>query len=407
MNIKNTFLKLTSKTYPHGTEAELFSLLPKKMKKDEHGNLFIQIGTSSVMFTSHLDTADREQKQVNHVFDGNYIKTDGTSILGADDKAGVTIMLYMIKNKVPGLYYFFLGEEVGCIGSRKLAEQHKIKRLDNITKVVSFDRRNTSSVITHQSYQRTCSDEFAEALATQFNELSEQIEGSFEKFEYKKDPTGVCTDSIQFISIYSECTNISVGYYEEHTTTEKQDIKHLEKLAKTCCLVDWEALPAVRDYTKKEYSYSNNYSNYNYNNYNSYYGNDWGDYDPDYYYGYRKNPVSKDEKKYFIDRSFEYAFSSSVTIDSKTKKVKSVNFSNERINFEKNLIEELFTHLEAVYSTFNWTGEKGIVCYNNSSNFTTITRDEIAEVLPELNFWEIEVQRQEQEDFFDAPDWMW
>ena len=31
MNIKDTFLKLTSKTYPHGTEAELFSFLPKKL----------------------------------------------------------------------------------------------------------------------------------------------------------------------------------------------------------------------------------------------------------------------------------------------------------------------------------------------------------------------------------------
>ena len=39
------------------------------------------------------------------------------TILGADDKAGMVILLYMIEKKIPGLYYFFIGEEVGCIGS--------------------------------------------------------------------------------------------------------------------------------------------------------------------------------------------------------------------------------------------------------------------------------------------------
>ena len=402
MNIKETFLKLTSRTYPHGTETELYDILPFNLETDEFGNKFIQIGESSVMFTSHFDTADDKATPVNHVIEDDIIKTDGTTILGADDKAGVTIMLYMIKNKVPGLYYFFLGEEVGCIGSKKLADKHKTQKLENITKVVSFDRRNTYSVITHQSGQRTCSDAFADELAKQFNELSEQVDGV--KLEYKKDPTGVCTDSIQFVSIYAECTNISVGYYEEHTFKERQDIKHLEKLAKTCCLVDWESLPAERDYTKKEYSYSS--YGYPYSRYS-----EWNDDNDDYYdyygYGHHNYYKPKEEKKYFIDRNFNYPYSSSVTIEKDTNKVISVNFSPERIKFEKNLIEELFTHLEVVYQTFNWTGEKGIVCYKNSSNFVTITRDEITDVLPELNFWEIEVARQEKEDFFDAPDWMW
>jgi putative aminopeptidase FrvX len=115
MNIKEKFLELTSRTYPHGTEEELFPILfntVEGLQKDEFGNLFIKIGDSDVMFTSHLDTATSANTPVKHAFEGNIIKTDGKSILGADDKAGVTIMLYMIKNSVPGLYYFFLGEEV-------------------------------------------------------------------------------------------------------------------------------------------------------------------------------------------------------------------------------------------------------------------------------------------------------
>ena len=104
MNIKEKFLELTSRTYPHGTEKDVFSLLNPELKEDEFGNLFIKIGESDVMFTSHLDTATSALSEVVHVIDGVNIKTDGKSILGADDKAGVTIMLHMIENNIPGLY---------------------------------------------------------------------------------------------------------------------------------------------------------------------------------------------------------------------------------------------------------------------------------------------------------------
>ena len=125
MNIKEKFIELTSRTYPHGTEEDVFPLLNSELQKDEFDNLFIKIGESDVMFTSHLDTATSILTSVNHVFDGKIIKTDGKTILGADDKAGVAIMLYMIENKIPGLYYFFLGEEVGCIGSKKSCQCSK------------------------------------------------------------------------------------------------------------------------------------------------------------------------------------------------------------------------------------------------------------------------------------------
>ena len=163
MNIKDTFLKLTRRTYPHGTEQEIFNLLPS-LEKDEFGNLYKKIGEkTSVMFTSHLDTASSTVSVVNHIIEGNIIKTDGKSILGADDKAGVTIMLYMMENNIPGLYYFFLGEERGCIGSKKVADRHKTKKVDGISKVISFDRRGTDSIITYQSGSRCCSDNFAKA----------------------------------------------------------------------------------------------------------------------------------------------------------------------------------------------------------------------------------------------------
>ena len=413
MNIKQKFLELTQRTYPHETENDLFHLLPDSLLTDEFGNKYIQIGETNTMFTCHLDTArnpsNGQYVNINHVIEGDIIKTDGTTILGADDKAGCVILLYMIENKVPGLYYFFLGEEVGCIGSKKLAEKFKTNKLDYINKVVSFDRKNLNSVITHQSSIRCCSDKFAEALAEQLNICSKQVYDNDIIFEYKPDWTGICTDSIQFLSIYPECTNISVGYYEEHTVRERQDIKHLDKLAKTCCLIDWESLPVERDFTKKEYySYGQSYQ--------SHYGSRWSEEDYEYSnrsysrYGSSYNNYStalKDEKKYFIDRSFGSAYSSSITVENGSNKVKAVNLSYDRLNYEKSLIEELFYYLEVQYKALTWSGEKAIVCYDNSHVFTNVSRDELSEFLPELNFWEIEYERQIHEDLWDSPDWMW
>ena len=107
MNVKRKFLRLTSKTYPHGTENQLKNHLPSGFKEDGCGNYFLEIGANpSTMFTCHLDTADRNQKKVRHIIDHQFIKTDGNTILGADDKAGMVILLYMIEKEIPGLYYF-------------------------------------------------------------------------------------------------------------------------------------------------------------------------------------------------------------------------------------------------------------------------------------------------------------
>lgn len=238
MRIRRKFLQLTKQTVPHGTEKQkLKKFLPKGIQEDKHGNFFLTIGHNfTTMFTCHLDTACSYQKFVNHVQDDKYIKTDGTTILGADDKAGMVVLLYMIEKKIPGLYYFFVGEEVGCIGSSKLASQFEWM---DITKVVSFDRRGTHSVITEQFCGMCCSDEFAIALSHELNSTGLGL-------ELRPDDTGVLTDSAQFVDLVPECTNISVGYYNEHTFNETQDIDYLARLCQACVKIDWESLPIVR-----------------------------------------------------------------------------------------------------------------------------------------------------------------
>ena len=277
MNIKNTFIELTSCTYPYGYEDLLTDFLPKGYKTDEDGNYFYEVGSGSkTIFASHLDTACKEYKKVTHKLDGKFIRTNGKSILGADDKAGVTILLYMIHNNVPGLYYFFVGEEVGCIGST--AASKRTDFFSNYNKIVSFDRRGTKSIITHQSSKRSCSDAFADSLSKEYAKF---------KLNLEKDDTGVYTDSAEFTSVIPECTNISVGYYNEHTHTEHQDIDFLIKLAKASVLVNWEDLTISRDPSKTEWKESKNYYYYGGTTSYSNKGNNWRNRDYNYngFYG--------------------------------------------------------------------------------------------------------------------------
>ena len=373
MNIKEKFLELTSRTYPHGTEKDVFPLLNSDLKEDEFGNLFIKIGESDVMFTSHLDTATSALSEVVHVIDGVNIKTDGKSILGADDKAGVTIMLHMIENNIPGLYYFFLGEEVGCVGSRKVATKYKEEKQEGINKVISFDRRGTTSIITFQSGSRCCSDKFGD-------ELSKQLNLANDTFSYKNDTTGLLTDSIQFVKLYPECTNISVGYQNEHTFSEVQDIEHLEKLAEACLKVDWNNLPVDRDPSKTEYNYGS-------------YGGGWGsEYDYDYDYGYRtwsksSTPVDRTEKTWFHDAKFNYV--SSVEINTLTKRVVSVDLCKERIALEQEMIDKVLVQLELHYIKSEWDGFK-LKVYYQFDHTSDCDRNDLIEYLPVLDYKEIE-----------------
>jgi transcriptional regulator with XRE-family HTH domain len=242
-DVRSTFISLVTKTYPHGHEEEVMAFMPK-LDKDIVGNYYKIIGENpTTMFTSHLDTADRKQGITKLLSKKDekgdeIIYTDGSTILGADDKSGVAVMLYMMAHNVPGLYYFFMGEERGGIGSGLLSSVYeKVEYVKNIKRCVSFDRRDVCSVITSQLGRTCCSDDFGTALAKQYNANGLNL---------SLDPTGIYTDSASFLEQIAECTNISVGYYSEHTGKERQNINFLERLAKASVQVNWDSLPTVR-----------------------------------------------------------------------------------------------------------------------------------------------------------------
>jgi di/tripeptidase len=183
------------------------------------------------------------QKEVTHIFDTDengdeWVKTNGTSILGADDKAGVTVCMYMMEKKIPGIYYFFVGEEVGLVGSGRLANNYeRFDFLKDIKRIVSFDRRGFNSIISRQMGRQCCSSDFVSALGKQYSEYGMVM---------TDDPTGIYTDSAIFMDKIPECTNISVGYFNEHTHRECQNLSFLERLCEATIQIDWESLPTSR-----------------------------------------------------------------------------------------------------------------------------------------------------------------
>ena len=216
-------------------EATTFHAFGNKIIRNQKGN-------SKVMFTSHIDTASRDKSKVNlrKLIENNeeFVITDGTTILGADDKAGVAVMMYMMHHNIPGIYYIFIGEERGGIGSHAVARDFEsFPFLKDVDKCISFDRRNYHSVITSQLGQTCCSESFGVALVNELNAAG---------LDMKLDNTGVYTDSASFIDIIPECTNISVGYFNEHTGNEKQNLTFLKRLAEASIKVKWESLPSER-----------------------------------------------------------------------------------------------------------------------------------------------------------------
>lgn len=223
-----------------------------KVHRDGAGNLHIDTrisATNRTLFTAHVDTVHRDQGPNKIRKTATHWHADGAP-LGADDGAGVAMLMHILHSGFNGYFLFTQGEECGGIGAT-YAAKHDAALWGEFDRAIAFDRRGIDSVITHQGMGRCCSDVFAEALA---NELCADM-----TLMYSPDSTGVYTDTAEFTHLIPECTNISVGYYREHSDEESLDVIHFAALAQRVALIDWDALPTDRDPTKVE---SLDYSDY-------------------------------------------------------------------------------------------------------------------------------------------------
>lgn len=217
--------------------------------KDAAGNTHLDLReskTNRTLFVAHTDTVHKNDGRQQPMITAHMMTCDLTdtvaTCLGADDGAGVMLLLHLIHNRVPAYYIFTRGEERGGIGAAHLVKTYP-HLLAEFDRAIAFDRKGTSSVISHQGWGRCCSDAFADALSDKL---------SNDWLMYAPDDGGVYTDTAEFVDIIPECTNISAGYMHEHTTKESLNIQHLFDLMDQVVLIDWDALPTDRDPSVKE-----------------------------------------------------------------------------------------------------------------------------------------------------------
>lgn len=250
--LMKALLKATSMKRGHGsmTEAVFVAWLVRETRPtmiDAAGNIHCDRRMSSdhtTMFTAHTDSVHHEEGYNPILVDGNFWRASEGSALGADDGAGIALMLHMMAAEVPGYYLFLRGEECGGLGSSWLAKEMP-QAFKGVDRAIAFDRAGYSDVITHQRSGRCCSDAFAIALA-------DALTADDLSTAYSPDSSGVFTDTDEFIHLVPECTNVSVGYKNQHGDREEQDVEFLNELADQLVLVAWDKLPTVRDPSARE-----------------------------------------------------------------------------------------------------------------------------------------------------------
>lgn len=278
---------------PNGTEHHVVDVIRsqpyikahKRWVDPEKGNYVVQVGSSRSIFSCHMDIVGSnhksmlEKNRVEKIFlftpedtvvnGTNYGMVWGAkglvdekgviakyepSTLGADDKVGVYILLRMIEKGIPGTYLFHTGEECGGLGSAYLASKHP-EIFENKDRAIAFDRAGYDDVIGYQRGGRCCSTDFGKALAAALNVSMPP------RIKFKEDAHGTFTDTANYTKLVPECTNVSVGYFNQHGSSEHLDAYWLETWLLPAILnVKYEELPTKRDpkeVPQSSYSYSN------------------------------------------------------------------------------------------------------------------------------------------------------
>lgn len=241
------------------------------------GNIYVVKGESDTYpcVVAHLDQVQKVHSEdfiaveTDDIIFGYSPKNRQREGLGADDKNGLWIGLKCLEEFDAIKIAFFVGEEIGCVGSGKC----NMAFFNDCRFIIEPDRKGSSDLIT-SIYGKICSNKFKEDICPQL-------------FGYEAT-SGLMTDVIELCErgVGLSCINLSCGYYEPHTSDEftvKEDLLNclafVRHIIETCT----DVYPH-----KYEDSYSNSYgTTYRYSGYSSShysgYSHDYDDYDRGWY----------------------------------------------------------------------------------------------------------------------------
>jgi tripeptide aminopeptidase len=134
--VVRTFLELVAIDSPSGEEDAMAAELVERLhalgleaSQDGHGNVLGRMDGAGepLILSAHMDTVE-PGRGIKPVWDGpDVIRTDGTTILGADNKAGCAVILEVIQSALedgaktrPVEVAISRGEEVGLVGAQNM-----------------------------------------------------------------------------------------------------------------------------------------------------------------------------------------------------------------------------------------------------------------------------------------------
>ncbi|WAA10982.1 M20/M25/M40 family metallo-hydrolase [Fervidibacillus albus] len=188
---------------------------------DHYGNILAektgrQFGPV-ILLNAHLDTFEPIVPGRKIIKKGNIWSSD-TGILGADDRAGVAILLQIAEqihrhsNIGTVKFAFTVEEEIGLVGAKHVEDYF----LWNVDAAIVVDRRGKGDIVT--SFGESIP--YCHSLYGQFFELVALKAGQSEW----KCTRGGSSDTHIWASHGIESVNLSVGYGNEHTDSEFLDV---------------------------------------------------------------------------------------------------------------------------------------------------------------------------------------
>ena len=196
-------------------------------------------GELPIIICAHMDTVHKELPKEVVYQNGTISSPQG---IGGDDRCGIYMAMQLAK-KHDVKIMFFEDEELGCEGAEKFILTDVCKFLEgNINFVIELDRAHSNDSVFYQ----LDNPDFEKFINTNFWKTAS---GSF---------TDICT-----ICPALECAgvNLSVGYYNQHSTAEYVDLRQMEKaLAEVSKLIERTKPDDKFEYKERVYhTYGGNY----------------------------------------------------------------------------------------------------------------------------------------------------
>jgi len=173
--IAKTFMELVKIPSPSGLEKQVGAYIHKHLKKhgwtifvdksgelnnSNYGNLIARLekrGTRRIIFVAHMDTVQQRKDLIKPKLSKGVFRSDGDTILGADNKASVAVLLTLAKQEFLKdlendiVLAFTTREEDGQMGSKyldiKRIKPDYIVNIDGSSPIGTIDKRSMGQLV--------------------------------------------------------------------------------------------------------------------------------------------------------------------------------------------------------------------------------------------------------------------